>query len=94
MTEPAVSLSDAIVLHLKHFPRKNDEEFLAAVPDETTRDAVRAVLDETRRIHIEWGRKTLTDIGQEVREHLRQQRPELSEAAVHRLGSYFTYLVK
>lgn len=94
MSERAVSLSEAIVLQLKHFPRKNDEEFLAAVTDESTRDAVRAVLDETRAIHIEWGRKSLTDIGQEVRDHLRQRHPELSEAAVHRLGSYFTYLVK
>lgn len=94
MTEPVVSVSDAIVLLLAHFPRKNDAAFLAAVEDEATRDAVRSIVDETQRIPIEWGDKTLTDIGREVREDVHRRHPELSDAAVDRLGSYFTYLVK
>ncbi|MGK9147980.1 hypothetical protein KXS11_10175 [Plantibacter flavus] len=94
MTDHPVDLSDAVVLFLTGFPSRNDDEFLAGVADEATRDAVHAILDETRRIPIEWGRKTLPEIGQEVRGVVRQRHPELTDTAVDRLGSYFTYLVK
>ncbi len=94
MSERTVDLSDALVLFLKHFPGKNHEEFLAVVEDESTREAVRAILDETQRIRIEWGQKTLVDIGREVREVMHERHPELSEAALKKLGNYFTYLVK
>lgn len=94
MTDHPVDLSDAVVLLLTGFPSRNDDEFLAEVTDEATRDTVYAILDETRRTSVEWGRKTLAEIGQEVRGVVRQRHPELTDAAVDRLGSYFTYLVK
>lgn len=93
-SDHTVSLSDGIVLLLQGYPRKNDEEFLARVDDEDVRDAVRSIVNETQRIRIEWGQKTLTEIGQEVRAVMRERYPELSEAALNRLGSYYTYLVK
>ncbi|WP_143755675.1 hypothetical protein [Sanguibacter keddieii] len=89
-----MNLSDAVVLFLAGFPRHDGEKYLAAVDDETTRAAVQALLDETRQIPVEWGNKTLPEIGQEVRDELRRRHPELSETAVNRLGSYFTYLVR
>lgn len=93
-SEHTVSLSDGIVLLLKGFPRKNDEEFLAGVDDSAVRDAVRSIVSETQQVRIDWGQKTLTEIGQEVRAVMRARHPELSEAALDRLGSYYTYLVK
>lgn len=89
-----MNLSDAVVLSLDRFPRHDDERYLAAVDDESTRTSVQALLDETRQIPVEWGGMTLAEIGQEVRDELRRRHPELSEAAVNRLGSYFTYLVR
>lgn len=87
-------LSEAIVLFLRRFPGKNEEEFRSRVDTAALRDAVRSILDETMRIHIDWGDKTLAEIGGEVRTVVRERHPELSDAAIHKLGNYFTYLVK
>ena len=46
------------------------------------------------RIRIEWGHKSLSEIGDEVVAVMRQRHPELSSAALEKLGNYFTYLVK
>lgn len=94
MTSQVDDLGEAIVLFLKHYPGRNDEEFQARVPAQDLRDAVRAVLDETMRIQVDWGRKSLAEIGDEVRELMRERYPELSDAALHQLGNYFTYLVR
>ena len=94
LARSSVGLNDAIVLFLKHFPGKNDDEFLAVVEDEAIRGAVRSILDETQSIRIEWGQKTLTELGREAREVMHQRHPELSDAALESLGNYFTYLVK
>jgi hypothetical protein len=89
-----VDLSEAIVLFLKHYPGKNEAEFRSKVANEATRDAVRSILDETMTIQVYWDDKTLPDIGDEVRDVMRQRHPELSGAAVDKLANYFTYLVK
>lgn len=89
-----VDLSEAIVLRLKRYPSKNEEEYRSRVDSEAMRDAVRSILDETMRIHIDWGDKSLAEIGDEVVSVMRERRPELSDAALHKLGNYFTYLVK
>lgn len=94
MTEPVEDLSEAIVLYLQHYPSRNDLEFQARVAAQALRDDVRAMLDETMRIRVEWGQKSLSEIGDEVRDVMRERHPELSDAALHRLGNYFTYLVK
>ena len=33
-------------------------------------------------------------VGDEVRDVMRERHPDLSDAALHRLGNYFTYLVR
>lgn len=88
-------LSEAIVLFLKHYPGKNDDEFRSRVTDPALQDAVRAILDETMTIQVDWDVKaTLPEIGDEVRDVVRQRHPDLADAAVDKLGNYFTYLVK
>ncbi|WP_229051479.1 hypothetical protein [Aeromicrobium sp. Leaf350] len=94
MTEPADDLSEAVVLHLKRYPSSNDEEFLARFSSAATREAVRAILDETMHVRVEWGQKSLAEIGDEVRDAMRDRHPELSHTALHQLGNYYTYLVK
>lgn len=46
------------------------------------------------RIRVEWGSTSLAEIGDDVRAVMRMRHPELSDAALHRLGNDFTYLVK
>ena len=94
MTVSGAELSAAIVLYLKHYPGRNEDEFRATITAEADRDAVRAVLDETLRTRVDWGQKSLGEIGDEVREVVRRRHPELSDAALEKLGNYFTYLVK
>lgn len=94
MTNEPVDLSQAITLFLKNFPGKNEEEFSAIVDSDEMRAAVQDILQETSKIRIEWGDKTLVDIGREVREVMHERHPELSDAALKKLGNYFTYLVK
>lgn len=89
-----VTVSEAITLFLKKFPGRNDDEFLAAVESDETRAAVEGILQEASKIQIEWGEKTLVEIGREVREVMHERHPYLSDAALKKLGYYFTYLVK
>lgn len=89
-----MNLSEAIILYLKNYPGDNKEEFFSIVDSEIDRDAVRAILDETTAIKIEWGSKSLAEIGEEVESILHERHPELSPDALERLGNYFTYLVK
>jgi len=94
MTEHNVDISAAITLYLAHYPGTNEQEFIARYPDESVKEEVRAILLETNRIEIEWGDKTLIEIGEEVRHVMRTRHPELTEAALRKLGNYFTYLMK
>lgn len=94
MTEDDVDISAAITLYLAHFPDTNEQEFTARFPDESVEGEVRAILSETNRIEIEWGDKTLIEIGEEVRHVIRTRHPELTEAALRKLGNYFTYLMR
>ncbi|REK73931.1 hypothetical protein DX116_00880 [Aeromicrobium endophyticum] len=88
-------LSEAVALFLKRYPGKNDDEFRSRVTDPALQEAVRSLLDETMTIQVDWDvRTTLPDIGDEVRDVVRQRHPDLSDAAVDNLASYFTYLVK
>ena len=92
--EAAQDLSAAVVLFLQRYPGSNAEEFTSEVRSGATREAVRSIVDETMRIRIEWGHKSLSEIGDEVVAVMRQRHPELSSAALEKLGNYFTYLVR
>lgn len=87
-------LSEAVVVFLRHYPGRNDDEFDTRFPAESVRDAVRALIDETMRIRIEWGEKSLIEIGDEVEEVLAERHPELSDPARRKLRNYFTYQVR
>lgn len=89
-----MTISEAVEIYLKNYPGDNKEEFFSIVDAEADRDAVRALLDETTKISIEWGDKSLIEIGQEVENTLHERHPELSPKALERLGNYFTYLIK
>ena len=94
MTDQHLDISEAIVVFLKNYPGKNEEEFEARFGTEAAREAVRSVLEETSRIRIDWGDKSLVDIGDEVEKVMHERHPELSAAALEKLSNYFTYLVK
>ena len=89
-------LSEAIDLYLCRYPGRNENGFRARYGGDTevVRYAVRMVLDETVRIQPRSWEGALTEIGVEVRDVMRERHPSLSDAAIHRLGNYFTYLVK
>lgn len=94
MTEQNLDISEAIVVFLKNYPGKNEEEFETLFGGEAAHAAVRAILDETSRIKIEWGQKSLIEIGEEVERVMHERHPELSAAALEKLSNYFTYLVR
>lgn len=94
MTDQAFDISEAIVVFLKNYPGKNEEEFAERYDSMDARDSVRAILDETMKIQMDWTGKSLNDIGDEVERVMHQRHPELSAAALDSLANYFTYLVK
>lgn len=93
MTDRNADISEAIVVFLKRYPGKNDEEFDASF-DSDAREGVRTILNETSSIRIDWAGKSLIEIGREVHEVMHERHPELTDAALEKLTNYFTYLVK
>ncbi len=89
-----MTISEAIVLYLKHHPGSNKEEFFSVVESESDRDTVRAILDETITIPMEWGNKSITEIWQEAHTVIQQRHPDLSPEALKALANYFAYNVK
>lgn len=89
-----MNISEAINVYLTNYPRSNKEEFESKFPEEDDYAAVRAILDETVQIQVEWDGMSLSQIGDAVREVLHERHPELSEEAVKHLSNYYTYLVK
>jgi len=87
-------LSEAIELYLRMYPARNEDEFRAMFGAPEDRAAVRSLLDETMRLEIRADRASLMEIGEDVRTTMAQRHPELSDAALHALSNYFTYLVK
>jgi hypothetical protein len=94
MTDQHVDISDALVVFLENYPGKNDDEFEARFGTTDARERVREILDETSRIRIEWGTKSLIEIGDEVEKIMHERHPGLSPAALEKLSNYFTYLVR
>lgn len=94
MTGQETDLGEAIGLFLANFPGNNEAAFTSRYPDESVEKRVRAILLETSRVQIEWGDKTLIEIGREVREIMHSRHPELTDPALRKLGNYFTYLMR
>lgn len=87
-------LGAAVELYLAEYPNSNKEEFAATFPDESAEKAVRGILRETSGLQVDWGQKSLREVGDEVQQIMSERHPELSDAAADRLGDYFTFLMK
>lgn len=96
MSEYTVDISEAIVVFLKNYPGKNDEEFatIFGSGDGQAFEQVRAILTETMRLPLDLSGKSLIEIGESVRQVMHERHPELTAPALKKLGNYFTYLVK
>lgn len=92
--ESDFDISEAIVVYLGNYPGRNDAEFQARFGDGEGLSAVRAVLDETMGAPIDMAGKSLIEIGADLCSLMHKRHPELSEAALEKLGNFFTYLVK
>lgn len=92
--DPNADLSEAIVVYLAHYPGKNEVAFEARYGSSGMREEVRAMLDETISTRIDWAGTSLNEIGDELERVMRERHPELSDAAISKLGNYYTYLVK
>lgn len=86
--------SEAVVIYLKHYPRSNKEEFDLLVTSQVDKEAVQKILEETVALPMDFGTKTLKEIGEEAEALLCERHPELSSEAITALRNYFTYLVK
>lgn len=97
MSSTDIDASDAIVVYLRRYPGKNDEEFQAHFgADRATAalERVRVVLDEAIKIEPDWTRMSLNDAGDYVEAVMHERHPELSPEALEAIGNYFTYLVR
>lgn len=94
MTDQNKDLSEAIVVHLTNYPGKNEAAFEARYGSTGIREQVRAMLDETISTRIDWAGMSLSEIGDELERVMRERHPELSDAAISKLGNYYTYQVK
>lgn len=97
MSSTDVDASDAIVVYLRRYPGKNDDEFQAHFGAEATPTAleqVRLILDEAIKIQPDWNRMSLNDAGDYVEAVMHERHPELSRQALEAIGNYFTYLVR
>ena len=94
MTDQHLDISEAIVVFLKNYPARNEEEFQARFGTKGALEAVRAILDDTSSIRIDGADTSLVDIGEEVEKVMHERHPELSAAALEKLSNYVTYLVR
>ncbi|AKC37574.1 Uncharacterised protein [Mycolicibacterium phlei] len=97
MPSTDIDASDAIVVYLRRYPGKNDEEFQARFGTDRATAAlerVRVVLDEAIKIEPDWNRMSLNDAGDYVEAVMHERHPELSPKALEAIGNYFTYLAR
>jgi hypothetical protein len=97
MSSTDIDASDAIVVYLRRYPGKNDEEFQAHFGADDATAAlgqVRAILDEAIKIEPDWSRMSLNDASDYVEAVRHERHPELSRQALEAIGNYFTYLMR
>ncbi|CPR82932.1 Uncharacterised protein [Mycobacteroides abscessus subsp. abscessus] len=97
MSSTGIDASDAIVVYLRRYPGKNDEEFQAHFGADSAKAAlerVRAILDEAIKIEPDWNRMSLNDAGDYVEAVMHERHPDLSRQALTAIGNYFTYLAR
>lgn len=89
-----MNMSLALELFLKRYPLQNEAEFKRFFPDDQALAAVKEILDEALRLPPTSAAMSLTEISALVRDGMRARRPELSNAALHKLGSYVSYQMR
>ncbi|MBB4855600.1 hypothetical protein HNP40_003007 [Mycobacteroides chelonae] len=97
MSSTDIDASDAIVVYLRRYPGKNDEEFQAHFGSGSATAAlerVRVILDEAIKIEPDWNRMSLNDAGDYVEAVMHERHPDLSREALVAIGNYFTYLAR
>jgi hypothetical protein len=90
------NLSDAVVLYLKRYPGKNDDEFHAhyeTASEEALRE-VKSVLREAMQVEPDWNRLSLNEAGDYVESAIHDRHPELTPKALEAIGNYYTFLMR
>jgi hypothetical protein len=89
-------INDAVTLYLEHYPGDNDKLFdtLYRAAATATRNSVRALLDESMSIEVDWNSLSLNDAGDFIESVMHKRHPELSTAALKYIGNYYTYLMR
>lgn len=97
MTGDEIDINEALTLCLKHYPGRNDAEFVSyfgpTVADKA-KARVRVMLDEAIRINPDWNSLSLKEVGDYVQSVMQDRHPELSADSLECIGNYFTYLVR
>jgi hypothetical protein len=90
------NLSDAIALHLKRYPGKNEEEFNSfyGSASENAREQVKVLLHEAMQVEPDWNRLSLNEAGDYVESVMHERYPELMPKALEAIGNYYTYLMR
>jgi hypothetical protein len=92
-----IDVSEALTLHLKHYPGRNDAEFLARYGAEqapVAEQVVRNLLAEAITVQPDWTRMSLDDAGDHVQAVMHARHPELTAEALASIGNYYTYLMR
>lgn len=92
-----IDAGEALVLYLKHYPGKNDDEFDAFYGPEkaqSARELVRRLLEEAMSIKPDWSTMSLNDAGDYVESEMHSRHPSLSPKALESIGNYYTYLMR
>jgi hypothetical protein len=89
-------INEAIVVYLRRYPNKNDDEFDQSFGDDASlfRERVREILSEAMRSEVDWDGLTLVEGGEAIKSIMAAKHPNLSEAALTSLGHYYTFLMR
>lgn len=89
-------LSNAVALHLKRYPGKNEEEFNSyyGAVSSYAQEQVRLILNEAMQIEPDWDRLSLNEAGDYVESVMHERHPELTRKALEAIGNYYTYLMR
>jgi hypothetical protein len=96
MADRDFDLSKAVVLYLKRYPGKNEDEFYAhyGSTSDTAKSRVKSLLREVMEISPDSARSTLSEAGDYAESVIRARYRGLSAKAVEAIGNYYTYLMR
>jgi hypothetical protein len=91
-----LDVSRAIVLYLKRYPGKNEQEFNSfyGSASEQALQQVHSILKEAMQVEPDWARLSLNEAGDYVESVMHQRYPELTPQALEAIGNYYTFLMR